>query len=286
MTEQLRVSDVLSSKGLDVRASRIYLVRHKDPKRYQLAKYIGTSPLLQYQASQRPRDSFEPGSIVVSFFGNRGGYAVLLGVHCVEKQMPIEEAEAQGLLEGSFEPYDPSKPGCFHVFKELPQFEDLLLRLEIVWTGGEINWRRELGISNDFSVAGHVDASLPFTSIRDVSLVMSQLRRVIIDPRWQAELSATQAVYVIADEQTGDQYVGSACGAAGLYQRWATYAANGHGHNHALVELLGVSAHRVNDLRFSVVEAFPLSAPPGEIRNRENFWKRALITRQHGYNRN
>ena len=73
--------DLLKNAGVDPAAQQITLMRHKD-KRYPLVKYIGTRALNLYQAMQ-PRE-MPVGSLLVAFYGNRPGHALLLGVWRVD----------------------------------------------------------------------------------------------------------------------------------------------------------------------------------------------------------
>lgn len=105
---------------------------------------------------------------------------------------------------------------------------------------------------------------------------------------WKAALSDICAVYVIADKLNGKKYVGSAYGDGGLWHRWSCYMKTGHGSNDELVELInkkGIEYARRN-FRFAILEVMAKSASDQEIRNRESHWKEALMTREHGYNRN
>jgi hypothetical protein len=100
-------------------------------------------------------------------------------------------------------------------------------------------------------------------------------------------LSSVSGVYVIVDSATGKQYVGSACGIEGIWQRWVTYAVSGHGGDKELIALLedkGPDYSR--NFQYSVLEVSDLNASSERITDREGHWKRVLCTREFGYNRN
>ncbi len=105
---------------------------------------------------------------------------------------------------------------------------------------------------------------------------------------WRAALANVKGVYLITDSATGKLYVGKADGEEGIWGRWRTYAATGHGGNVALKKEFGIEASpdRKYDLRFSILEIADIHAMKSEISARESHWKAVLLTRIHGYNRN
>ncbi|MGA2434725.1 MAG: GIY-YIG nuclease family protein [Bryobacteraceae bacterium] len=107
-------------------------------------------------------------------------------------------------------------------------------------------------------------------------------------PDWKAALSNVKGVYLISDSSNGKKYIGSAYGDAGIWSRWACYIGTGHGGNDELLDLMnskGIKYAREH-FRFSVLEIMAKSTPDDAVMAREAHWKRALLTREHGYNRN
>ncbi|NUQ62869.1 MAG: GIY-YIG nuclease family protein [Pirellulales bacterium] len=106
-------------------------------------------------------------------------------------------------------------------------------------------------------------------------------------PSWRTALSNIAGVYLISDRKTGYQYVGSAYGGVGLWQRWSEYANTGHGGTKELRKLLhdkGVGY--MNHFQFSLVEVCDISASDDFIISRESHWKDVLLSREFGYNCN
>lgn len=104
---------------------------------------------------------------------------------------------------------------------------------------------------------------------------------------WCAALSSVAGVYLISDTKTGKLYVGSASGEGGIWQRWLSYAATGHGGNVELKQLMsdeGIS--RSSQFRFSVLEIADLHESRESILRRESHWKSVLLSREHGLNSN
>jgi len=105
---------------------------------------------------------------------------------------------------------------------------------------------------------------------------------------WKAALENVKGVYLIADKSNGKKYVGSAYGDAGIWSRWSCYMGTGHGWNDELVKLLALNGrpYAREQFRFSVLEVMVKSSPDEVVLAREAHWKQALLTREHGYNKN
>lgn len=104
---------------------------------------------------------------------------------------------------------------------------------------------------------------------------------------WKSALSNVKGIYLIMDEVTGKQYVGSAYGDECIWQRWSEYAKNGHGGNIELKELLRENGEDYKyNFKYSVLEICNMSLGNEYIISRENHWKEVLMTREFGLNRN
>ena len=126
---------------------------------------------------------------------------------------------------------------------------------------------------------GYNKVCLPLRGLKTV--VRQQLQT------WKTALSNVAGVYLISDTMTGKQYVGSAYGDIGIWQRWCAYAVTGHGGNKELRDLLREKGddYALNFL-FTILEVIDLNASKEYITARECHWKDALLTRQYGYNSN
>lgn len=273
---------LLLDRGVKLPKQRVVLYRHKD-QQHPLVKYIGTPALALYQANQKKAEAL--GTLVVTFFGHRDNYGLLLGAWQVTGVMPTSEALSKGLLNGTFEQLG-AEPTYFHTLEEVELLDDQRLKLEVYFGPPAIVWRRVLQPGNSYPTRLLPDCAVPFSGLHNVSLVMSELRIVLTDPTWQRELSAISAVYLITDEQTGRQYVGSAYGSGGLCQRWSEYVGTGHGGNVELIQVVNKAPGRENEFRFTLLEALPDSTALAAVIARESHWKVALGSRTHGLNRN
>jgi len=273
---------LLLDHGVDLPKRRVVLYRHKDQK-YPLIKYIGTPALALYQATQTFQEKV--GTLVISFYGHREDHGLLLGAWEVTGVMPTRDALSKGLLEGAFETLV-DEPSYFHTLVETDLLRESRLKLEVRIGPPAVVWRRVLTRTNSFPVQLLESCAVPFRGLENVCLVMSELRIALSDPIWQRELMAISAVYLITDERTGRQYVGSAYGSLGLLQRWGDYVRTGHGNNLDLVQVVKEAPGRENEFRFTLLEAIAASAGPAAVIARENHWKVALGSRTHGLNRN
>ena len=129
-----------------------------------------------------------------------------------------------------------------------------------------------------------------FPGYEDIDLAFEELETLVRNdrPDWKAALENAKGVYLITDQGTGKRYVGSAYGDQGIWSRWCSYVASGHGGNVELQKLVrdpSLDYCRKN-FRFALLEHRPERTPNEVIIQRESFWKKILLTREHGLNRN
>lgn len=97
---------------------------------------------------------------------------------------------------------------------------------------------------------------------------------------WIIALSCTKGIYLLTCPKTKEQYVGSATGAQGFYQRWQEYAHTGHGGDVAL------KSREPSDYQVSILEVAGTACTDEDIGEMENRWKLKLRSREMGLNRN
>ncbi|WP_236698415.1 GIY-YIG nuclease family protein [Xylophilus sp. Leaf220] len=275
--------DLLVSHSLDPALQQVTLMRHTAGD-FPVHRYVGTRALTLYQARQ---DHQHPvGSLVVGFFGHRPGHALLLGIWRVLQILPAAQAIREGRLQDSFDQRESHAGDWYHELEELPDLEDLRLKLEIQWSAPAVSWRRVLRRAQSYPVALSTAPPVPFKTLQNVSLIMAELRLALQDFVWQQELKNVCGIYLITDEKTGYQYVGSASGACGIWQRWSDYSRTGHGDNLGLIARLHETPGCDSEFRFTLLEMLPLGIAKTEAEARENYWKIALGSRRFGMNRN
>jgi hypothetical protein len=171
-----------------------------------------------------------------------------------------------------------------------PLLEALAGRLVIEWSRDAINWAKSGAVAAAFPVVEIADPNVvEFPGFDNVCINHEVLQAVIGDSRyaqWRTALAAVQGIYCIADTTNGKLYVGKADGHERLLGRWAAYARDGHGGNDALRELAGLDPSHARHFMFSILRVFGPTAIASEVDTAEAHYKRALLTRAFGYNRN
>ena len=140
-----------------------------------------------------------------------------------------------------------------------------------------------------YSVFDKKVAITDFPGFDNVNIDYETLCLIINDdiPSWKSALSNVKGVYLIMDELTGKQYVGSAYGEDCIWQRWSEYAKNGHGGNVELREMIVKNGEEYTyNFKYSVLEICNMGFGNEYIINRENHWKQILMTREFGLNKN
>ena len=102
---------------------------------------------------------------------------------------------------------------------------------------------------------------------------------------WQRMLSSVSGVYVILDQKSGKQYVGSAYGSGGIWARWRSYTKSPDGGNALLTKLLETKPDRYKQFQFSILRVLEPSAQKDEALSQEALTKRKLGTRAFGLNK-
>jgi hypothetical protein len=131
----------------------------------------------------------------------------------------------------------------------------------------------------------------PFPGYEDIELSFEEIETLVRNsrPDWKAALESVKGIYLITDALTGKRYVGSPYGEGGIWSRWSAYVETGHGGNVDLRPLATTPDLNYcrSNFRFALLEHRPFRAADEQIIQRENSWKRLLLTRgDQGLNRN
>jgi len=278
--------ELLVSRGL-VPRQRVKMVRHRD-SRWDLVLLDQTGFFETYQAWQS-RPVFDRCDPLVSFLGEDGGQAQLLGVYRVLGREPRGSAH----MPHGF-PYPTMRINhCFNYKLERDErFADLERRVVVAWGASFRAWVQVLVPDRDKEVVevrtpGFVR---PFPGFLDFSLSFAELGGILARPLahkdWFRALSSVGGVYLITDRRTGGQYVGSAAGVGGLLARWKSYSLNGHGGNKRLRQLVTGNSRRRHDLQFTILQILDKSTSESEVLRREVLFKRKLGSRTFELNSN
>ena len=152
-------------------------------------------------------------------------------------------------------------------------------RMIVDWPSGRA-WHRRLSTANISVLEIHEEGwdVQPFPGFEEFTIVVSEA--VKLPATWREVLRAVRGVYLLVDTEDGRQYVGSASGRNGFFERLDAYATNRHGGNAKL------RRRRGRDYQFTVLETAGSRDSEGDILARESFWKKALGSRAHGLNLN
>jgi hypothetical protein len=279
------LSELLAIRGYRPDAKRVKLVRHKD-SRLDLEAIRSAGWLETYQTYQS-KSIFDGCDQIIVFFGESGLHSRFVGVYDVGVRKPAERAP----LPKGFPHRHWARPGNFHyALQKRTGFEDLEDRVIIDWGKAALAWHQWFSDRSVIEVRPRGRALPPFRDYLRVHLTFGDLGHLVAQPEahrdWVAALSAVGAIYLVVDGLTGEQYVGSATGNGGLWQRWCNYAKTGHGHNQKLKELCERGDGHPAAFRFSILETFSRSLSKDEAISLEGFFKQKMGTRTFGLNAN
>jgi len=116
----------------------------------------------------------------------------------------------------------------------------------------------------------------------------SKLQTIIRNcyPTWYTALKNIKGVYLITDKTNGKHYIGSASGEEAFWSRWTDYVRNGHGDNEELKKVISEKGIKyAQNFQFSILE-ISSKTDRNDILKREEHWKKALMTREYGSNKN
>lgn len=146
-------------------------------------------------------------------------------------------------------------------------------RLIIRWPGLERSWYRWAD-RNVFAVEAITQESLFARNMPSWDVLALEWNDLALLPAsWRADLRNWRGIYLIIDQSDGKHYVGSACGAENILQRWREYSRSGHGGN-ALLRRRDPS-----QFRFSILQRTSPDLPDADVIAIEKTWKDRLRTR-------
>jgi GIY-YIG catalytic domain len=209
-----------------------------------------------------------------AFVGNPAGETLFIGLY---------RANYRGLLEQDTpKPHrdDIDRAGACDVYDLTlhDHFTDLIGKLYIDWGPGTRAWvqradRRNKSVT-ELRTAFKEEA---FPGFLNFTAQLSTLVR--LPASWKTILSGSKGVYILTCPDTKEQYVGSATGHDGFWQRWQDYAITGHGGNVAL------KSRKRSDYRVAILQVAGTDANYDDIIAMEERWKRKLQSKEMGLNR-
>ena len=279
------LSEILFSRGFKPNPKRVKVVRHKDSN-FDLEALLRSGWFETYQEYQA-EPVFDGCDFIVVFMGEEHGASRFIGCYKVGVRVPVSESPP--FPAGCPHP-EWADAGFYYALTKQDGFEDLEGRLIIYWGKGALAWSQWYTDRPVIEIRPPGRALSPFRDYLRVHLAFSDLAILAAQPDahrdWVAGLSAVGAIYLIVNGLTGEQYVGSATGNGGLWQRWCEYAKTGHGGNLRLKELCMHGTNYPGAFNFSILETFSRTLSRAEATDFESFFKRKLGTRAFGLNAN
>jgi len=249
--------------------TKIFLLRHED-KRVQSGLYqvwrSRRKDFEAYQNSQKWKNRFPVGSILAAFVLGPAHETLFVGTYDVLNLSRVNGEFVDPLL-GKMGPEDRSLHETTHSDR-MQEFEEKLI---IEWGPAKLAWRQITSEKNN-KVVLEIRSKVkdePFPPYVNFLWRLGDLDSTY--PSWQIRLEAQKGVYLLTFDD-GMQYVGSATGAQGFWQRWSHYLATGHGGNRVLIR----DQRDARKAMVSILEVSGSAQTDQDIVNQEMLWKRKL----------
>ena len=182
-----------------------------------------------------------------------------------------------------------------YVTEHLPKYEPFVGRLKITLKrpgrAKAVNFEKHYATLIVTEILPEPYTGESFHGYDKIDLGFPMLENLITRQRsdWKTALENAKGVYLITDTANGKRYVGSAYGSAGIWSRWACYIGSGHGYNDELTAIINKNGldYARKHFRFAILEYFAMKMDDHMVIDREQYWKRILMSRgQYGYNKN
>ena len=268
----LNIQELISLRTDIFDSKKVKLVRHKDSRIEYRDVIKDRLKLIEYQKEEKS-DVFGKTDYLVSFIGQESTKSLLFGFFKVGN---VEQRE-----NGKF----------YYKLEELNVCQELIDRVIIDWGNSTRSWHQDYKKHKkevlEILPKGYLGE---FPGLTNFILEYNELKRLFENPDanrdWKNHLSSVNGIYMILDKSTGKQYIGSACGKAGIWQRWNDYAKTKHGGNQLLIDLHSIDSDYQRNFQFTILQTLPSNLTSKEVTNIESLYKRKFGTRFHGLNKN
>ena len=278
----LYFSDVLRKVGLD--SAKVKLIRHALTDKGFKSCY-DKNMVLEYTRQQKSGFSKNYDYWCV-FISGKGTLAKLFACYRVGNSIP----DTPDAMPKDF-PHPEWFQGenAYFDLEHIDLLKDYEGRLTIDWGNSARMWHQK-GTTGKPIVAIQADEKKVFSGFENLILTYDELKEIVENPTiyeaWHTALSSVNAIYLIVDQETGKQYVGSAYGKDGLLGRWSCYVNSLHGNNKLMKELICAYPERYHHFQFSILQILPKTATDDEVIQTESLYKKKLLTIPLGMNDN
>ncbi len=269
-------------KQVDIDPAHVILLRHQDKKAapartpYDLWR-DNPSAFDLYQSIQSfdNRPKFVRAPIWASFVVTPGGATMFVGIYYASYRSVLAEDTPNPHNDGV------ERAGTCDTYDVRldDKLSDISGRLYVDWGDGTRAWIQRADNQNKEVVELHPEFKEPeFPGLLNFIAHVSEIPGMY--KNWVSVLQEARGVYLLSCPRTREQYVGSACGSEGFWQRWQNYASDGHGGNIALM------SREPSDYQVSILEVAGSASTDNDILQMESRWKTKLQSREMGLNKN
>lgn len=288
MTDLIHLQDILPLDNLS-KEGKVLIVRHSHQNLHEMEE----KGLIEEYQSFQGRTGFMDAKYLVSFLATeKGNHARFFGIYKV-----------RGIRKGSDCPkfsddlayYDPGyEPGVtFHLeLEKLPGFDKYRDRLIIDWMTPR-GWYHNYKTTTAKVLLQILPINFvsDFPGLMNIKVSYQELEKIIhypeSHPQWRESLQHLQAIYLILDTESGNQYIGTTFGDNGLWNRWESYVRGDRtGGNIEFKALKEKDHHFYRHFQYSILEVLSKTADKHYCIAQETLWKDKLGTRAFGLNRN
>jgi hypothetical protein len=273
-------NSVLAQFGLA--PADVILLRHENkraaPGRTPYELWRDNRPAFEYDQSCQSvenRTKFQRVPNWASFVGNPDGMTMFAGLYFAKYNglLSVDTPHPYGDevdLAGSWDVYDLQRD---------ERLADLEGKVFVDWGNGTRAWVQRADNQNKPIV--EIRTKFKEDDFPGFLSFMEPLSKIAGLPKtWIDRLRQATGVYLLTCPNTREQYVGSASGDEGFWQRWMEYVMTGHGGNVAL------KSRDYSDYQVSILEVAGSASNPDDIRSMESRWKAKLQSREMGLNKN
>ena len=263
----------------------------------ELGDHLLDREYLDFYTSIQKRGRLDGYSHVMAFVRAGSGKTIFRGLYEIQGKQCLDAAHFSHLylpdkLISHYDQLAAGKQYDYYTISKSSVLSEYDGRLVIDWGDAKIVWLQKYSDAKPKEVIEILPSGFfkAFDEYASVSITRSELEYLVSNeesnPEWVSHLSKVSGVYLILDEGTGQQYIGSATGSSGLWGRWKSYALNPSGGNVRLAARLEQDPTAYRRFRYSVLEVIVGNPQRDDILAKESLYKTKLGTRVFGLNDN